>query len=242
MVPGINGRDLPAPLPQMPANGCMGSPDAQQMRPEGDPFHAGPPPPLNIDDKNGDHLHPLHSHHSSGAVSGREHGGQLVPMEIECTYAECHETMPPVCPSSTGNVPLHHPQAQAQAQAPMSISQMQQQQANGGPYNNGQQHGALLPPSLQNHSGCHSPVDWLPPMPYQSHDHVDHGDQMELLPQGHPAQMCSPQFSNQLPPPPSTLVDPLQNYYPPYADSTHSSAPSKQGHDHELPRGPDLLC
>ena len=84
--------------------------------------------------------------------------------------------------------------------------------------------------------------DRLPPMPYQSHDHVDHGDQMELLPQGHPAQMYGPQFSNQLPPPPSTLVDPPQNYYPPYADSTHSSAPSKQGHDHELPRGPDLLC
>ena len=57
----MNGRELPAPLPQMPANGCMGSPDAQQMRPEGDPFHAGPPPPLNIDDKNGDRLHPLHS-------------------------------------------------------------------------------------------------------------------------------------------------------------------------------------
>ncbi len=78
---GMNGRDLPAPLPQMPVNGWLGSPDSQQMqqmRSEGDPFHGHPP--LVIDDKDGDCPHPPH-HHNSGAVSDREHGGQLAPME-----------------------------------------------------------------------------------------------------------------------------------------------------------------
>src|SRR5258705_8638792 len=111
---GMNGRDLPAPLPQMPVNGWLGSPDSQQMqqmRSESDPFHGCPP--LVIDDKDGDCPHPPH-HHNSGAVSDREHGGQLAPMKLECMYAEHHEPMPPVRPGLTGNIPLHHPQPQAQ--------------------------------------------------------------------------------------------------------------------------------
>ena len=117
---GMNGRDLPAPPPQMPVNGWLGSPDSQQMqqmRSEGDPFHGRPP--LVIDDKDGDCPHPPH-HHNSGAVSDREHGGQLAPMELKCMYAEHCEPMPPVDPGSTGNIPLHHPQPQAQ----MSINWM----------------------------------------------------------------------------------------------------------------------
>ncbi len=90
----------------------MGSPESQQMRCEGDVFHGAPP--LNMDNKNGNHLGPPHSHHDSGAISDREHGGQLAPMELECMYAEHCEPMPPVHPGLTGNIPLHHPQPQAQ--------------------------------------------------------------------------------------------------------------------------------
>ena len=99
-------RDLPAPLPQMPVNGRLGTPDSRQMqwtRSEGDLFHGSPP-----------------HHRNSGAVSDREHGGQLAPMELKCMYAECHEPMPPARPGSNGNITLHHPQCQAQ----MSINQM----------------------------------------------------------------------------------------------------------------------
>src|SRR5258708_24187411 len=100
--------------------------------------------------------------------------------------------------------------------------------------------GPLVPRSSQNHLGRHPPLARCPPMPYQSRDRVDRGgDRMELSPSGHPAQTRGPQFSNQLPPPPSTLVNPPQNYYPPYADSTRSSTPSERGRDRELPRGPD---
>src|SRR5258707_1148487 len=74
---------------------------------------------LVIDDKDGDCPCPPH-HRNSGAVSDRERGGQLAPMELKCMYAEHCEPMPPVHLGLTGNIPLHHPQPQAQ----MSINQM----------------------------------------------------------------------------------------------------------------------
>lgn len=240
------GRDLPAP----PGGngGRHGSPESgfRHMEGSNEPFRGGPPPPLNLDDKNGgpggerggaSHpSHPTsgrppHSHRSSSSHTGGG-GGALAPMDIDRPYVG--NTIPPVRPGSSANLPLHHPQPQPQ----MSIGQMQQQQqqqqhANGGHHAQAHQ---TLPPmsssrslSRSRRSSGSGERDRSPPArgaPVRNVTPPLHG----------PSRGPAAQFSSQLPPPPSTHVNPAPYFSQPYATSNGSSTPSERERERERER------
>ena len=67
-------------------------------------------------------------------------------------------------------------------------------------------------------------------------DRVDRSPQHPQLQQSQ-AQRGGPQFSSQLPPPPSTLVNPPPTYFPQYPNSNGSSTPSERDRDRDRERG-----